>query len=262
MRLLLLILLTIGMSHLAAAQANNLPPELRNVGITEKLGDRIPGDITFINEQGEEVRFDEFLSRGKPLLITPIYYECPMLCNLILNGVTYGFQELAWQVGRDFEVLTFSIDPDESYELARDNKESYLRLLGKPEVASGWHFLTADQQNIDRMTDALGYGFEWSDEAQEFLHGSSIMFVSPDGMITRYLYGIEYTELNLRNALYDAADGKIGSTMDRIMLFCYTFDPDSRSYVPNALNIMKLGGLLTLTFLGIFLGLLWFRKSA
>lgn len=262
MRFSFIILFSLILSINASAQVLNTPPELRDVGITEKLGDRIPGDITFFNENGEEVTISDFLSAGKPLIITPIYFECPMLCNLILNGVTYGLRDLNWQIGDQFEVLTFSIDPDETPELASQNKESYLRLLGKPEAADGWHFLTATQENVDRMADAIGFNFKWSDEAQEFLHGSAIMFVSPDGTITRYLYGIDYTELALRNALFDAANGRIGSTLERVMLFCYTFDPNSRSYVPNAMNIMKVGGLLTMSFLGIFLGLLWFRKKA
>ena len=175
--------------------------------------------------------------RGKPLIFTPIYYECPMLCNLILNGVTYGLRDLQWQIGDRFEVVTFSIDSAETPELARDNKESYLRLLGKPEAADGWHFMTADQQNIDRLTDCAGFlSSSGVMRPRSSLHGSAIMFVSPNGMITRYLYGIEYTELSLRNALFDAAEGKIGTTLERVMLFCYTFDPDSRSYVPNALK--------------------------
>lgn len=249
-------------ASVAYAQVLTPPAELREIGVDERLGDRIPGDITFFNENGESVRFEEFLSRGKPLIITPIYFECPMLCNLILNGVTFGLRDLSWQIGDQFEVITFSIDHEETYELARENKESYLRLLGKSEAADGWHFLTADEENVRRMTEALGYRFKWSDEAQEYLHGSAIMFVSPQGVITRYLYGIDYPELSLRNALFDAANGRIGSTLERVMLFCFTFDPDSRSYVPNALRIMKVGGLLTMTFLGIFLGLLWFRKKA
>ncbi|MCC5925113.1 MAG: SCO family protein [Bacteroidetes bacterium] len=237
------------------------PAELNEIGIEERLGDRIPGDISFFNEQGEVVTMSDLLSNGKPLIVTPIYFECPMLCNLILNGVTYGLRDLNWQIGDQFEVVTFSIDPDETPELARENKESYLRLLGKPEAADGWHFLTADEENITRMTDALGFNFKWSDEAQEFLHGSAIMFVSPQGVITRYLYGIDYSELSLRNALFDAADGRIGATFERVLLYCFTFDPNSRSYVPNAMRIMKVGGLITMTFLGIFLGLLWFRKK-
>lgn len=244
------------------AQFNELPPELRDVGIVEKLGDRVPSDVVFTNEFGELVTMSDFLATGKPLIITPIYYECPMLCNLIINGLTDGLKELGWKVGDEFEIVTFSIDPEESHELAASKKASYIRLLGNPDAADGWHFLTADQQNIDRMTDALGFNFKWSDEAQEFIHGSSIIFVSPNGTITRYLYGIEYTQLSLRNALFDAAEGRIGSVVDRVMLFCYTYDPDSRSYVANAINIMKIGGVLTLSFLSIFLGILWFRNNA
>lgn len=134
--------------------------------------------------------------------------------------------------------------------------------MGKPEVADGWHFNTASQENIDRLTEAMGFRYKWSDEAQEFLHGSALVFVSPNGTITRYLYGVTYTELSLRNALFDAAEGRIGSVLERVMLFCYTYDPDSRSYVANAINIMKIGGLLTMTFLSIFLGLLWFRNKS
>lgn len=243
------------------AQFSDLPPELRDVGIEERLGDTIPSDVVFINEMGEQVTLAHYLKSGKPLIITPIYFECPMLCNLIINGLTDGLKDLNWQVGDQFEILTFSIDPNEGYELAVQKKESYIRLLGKPEAAAGWHFLTTDQQNINRMTEALGFTFKWSDEAQEFLHGSAIMFISPNGQITRYLYGIEYPQLSLRNALFDAAEGKIGTVMDKVVLYCYTYDPDSRSYVANAVNIMKLGGLFTLTGLGIFLGLLWFRKN-
>lgn len=243
------------------AQVSDLPPELRDVGIEERLGDTIPSDVVFINEKGEQVTLAHYLKSGKPLIITPIYFECPMLCNLIINGLTDGLKDLNWQVGDQFEILTFSIDPNEGYELAVQKKESYIRLLGKPEAADGWHFLTTDQQNINRMTEALGFKFKWSDEAQEFLHGSAIMFISPNGRITRYLYGIEYPQLSLRNALFDAAEGKIGTVMDKVVLYCYTYDPDSRSYVANAVNIMKLGGLFTLTGLGIFLGLLWFRKN-
>jgi protein SCO1/2 len=244
------------------AQFNELPPELRDVGIVEKLGDRIPSDVIFTNELGETVTMADFLASGKPLIITPIYYECPMLCNLIINGLTDGLKQLGWKVGDEFEIVTFSIDPDESYELAASKKAGYIRLLGNPDAAKGWHFLTADQENINKITDALGFNFKWSDQAQEFLHGSSIMFVSPNGIITRYLYGIEYTQLSLRNALFDAAEGRIGSVVDRVMLFCYTYDPDSRSYVANAINIMKIGGVLTLSFLSIFLGILWFRHNA
>jgi protein SCO1 len=243
------------------AQFSDLPPELRDIGIEERLGERVPLDITFTNESGQQVTLEDFFQSGKPVIITPIYYECPMLCNLILNGLTDGMKTLSWQPGNQFEVITFSIDPNEGHELAAMKKEGYIKLLDKPNAAYGWHFLTTDQQNIDRLTDALGFKFRWSDQAQEFLHGSAIMFISPNGQITRYLYGIDYPQISLRNALFDAAEGKIGTVIDKVVLYCYTYDPDSRSYVASAVNIMKLGGLVTLMGLSIFLGLLWFRKN-
>lgn len=129
-----------------------------------------------------------------------------------------------------------------------------------PGAENGWHFLTGDSLSIARITEAIGFGFRWSDESQEFLHTASIAFLSPTGRISRYLYGAQFSELDLRNALFDAADGKIGSVIDRVILYCYTYDPDSRSYVPYAVNIMKLGGLLTLLILGMFLGILWYRE--
>lgn len=246
---------------ISLAQVNDLPPELRDIGIEERLGDRVPLDITFTNESGELVTLGDYLQNGKPVIITPVYYECPMLCSLILNGLTDGLKTLTWEPGNEFEIITFSIDPNEGYELAAMKKDSYIKLLDKPQAANGWHFLTTDQNNISRLTESLGFKFKWSEEAQEFLHGSAIMFISPNGQITRYLYGIEYPQISLRNALFDAAEGKIGTVMDRVVLYCYTYDPDSRSYVASAKNIMKLGGFVTLTGLCIFLGLLWFRKS-
>ncbi len=259
--LLSIILLLVSSSSFAQLPLSDLPPELRDIGVDELLGDKLPMDVKFVNEIGDTVTLADFFTTGKPVIITPIYFECPMLCNLIINGLTDGLKELTWQPGNEFEIVTFSIDPTETHELAAEKKSSYIRLLGKPEAANGWHFLATDQENIDKMTAALGFRFKWSEEAQEFLHGSAIMFISPDGTITRYLYGIDYPTLNLRNALYDAAEGKIGSVVERVMLYCYSYDPDSRSYVANAVNIMKLGGLLTLMGLSIFLGLLWFKKK-
>jgi protein SCO1 len=256
---LFLITLSVEVSQ---ADPGALPAEIRDIGVEERLGDRLPEDITFFNEIGETVTLGSFLSKGRPVIITPVYYDCPMLCNLILNGLTEGLTDLQWQIGREFDVITFSIDPDETSELAFNKKKSYLRLLGKPEAEQGWHFLTADQHNITRITDLIGYKYRWSEEAQEFLHGSAIVFISPDGTITRYLYGIQYPELTLRNALFDAAQGKIGSTMERVMLFCYTYDPLSNSYVADAVRIMKVGGVLTLALMSILFGLLWFRKKA
>jgi len=233
---------------------------LKQLEITEKLGETIPGDIMVVNEQGEEVQLASFFESGKPVLLNLIYFNCPSMCSLILNGVADAVQDLRWDAGKEYEIVTLSIDPDEDHVLAAQQKERYINQIDRSGLAEGWHFLTTDQENVDRITEAVGMPFVWSDESQEFLHGSAIMFLSPEKKLTRYLYGVSYRELDVRNALFDAADGRIGTTLERIALFCFTYDPDSRSYVPYAMNIMKVGGVVILLGLGLFLGFFWLKE--
>lgn len=250
----------LSVSQPAVGQLNTLPPELRDIGVTERLAEQLPLDVNMVNEAGEPVALGSYFGQGKPVILVPVYYGCPMLCGLILNGLTESMKTVAWKPGREYTVVTFSFDHNEGADLAAAKKRRYIEQFGVPGAESGWHFLTGDSLSIARITQALGFGFRWSDQSQEFLHTASIAFISPNGRISRYLYGAQFSELDLRNALFDAADGKIGSVIDRAILFCYTYDPDSRSYVPYAVNIMKLGGLLTLLVLGTFLGILWYRE--
>ncbi len=233
---------------------------LQQLEITERLGDTIPSDIMLVNEEGEQVALSSFFDTGKPVLLNLIYYNCPSMCSLILNGVADAVEELRWDPGKEYEIVTISIDPEEDHLMASQQKERYVNQVNRSGLSDGWHFLTTDQHNVDRITEAVGMPFVWSDEAQEFLHASAIMFVSPEMKITRYLYGVTYRELDVRNALFDAADGKIGSTIERIALFCFTYDPDSRSYVPYAMNIMKVSGVVVLLGLGLFLGFFWLKE--
>ncbi|MGF1669131.1 MAG: SCO family protein, partial [Balneolaceae bacterium] len=158
-------------------------------------------------------------------------------------------------------IISFSIDPDETSEHASRSKMKYVNDLNRPGAEAGWHLLTGNEENIKRMTEAIGFKYTYDQRTGEYIHAAAITFLSPDGKITRYLYGIEFPEFSLRNALYESADGKIGSVIDRVVLYCFTYDPSSDSYVPVAMNIMKLGGLATLIFLGIFLGLFWMREK-
>lgn len=237
---------------------------LRDIGIDEKLGEYIPLDLVFTNEMGEQVTLNQYFAEGKPVLLNLIYFRCPSICSLILNGVADGLKDTRWTPGNEFTVLTVSIDHNEDYELAAQNKEAYMRMLNRPGAENGWHFLTGSEDQIRALSDAVGFNFKWSEEAQEYLHGSAIMFISPNGRVTRYLYGVLFSELNIRNALFDAADGRVGSTVERIMLYCFTFDPDSGSYTPYAVRIMKVGGVAILLILGITIGLFWLkdRKKA
>lgn len=256
-------ILALGMPTNGNAQLNQGTPEiLEQIGVDEQLGEDLPLDVPFTNADGEQVTLGELFEEGTPVLLNPLYYECPMLCNLVVEAVYDGVRDLAWTPGEEYVIVSFSIDPEETPEMAARSRTRYLEALNRPGSEGGWHFLTGSEESIRRVTEAIGFRYVKDEQTGEYLHPSSIQFISPDGVITRYLHGIEFTEFNLRNALYEAADGEIGSTMDQAILYCFRYDPASESYIPFARNIMKLGGLVTLVVLGIFLGLFWFGKRA
>jgi len=245
----------------AEAQLNKGKPAiLDDIGVDEYLGDKVPLDVIFTNSDGEEVTIEELMEPGKPVLLNPLYYDCPMLCNIVVEGVYKVVEELQWSPGKDYTIISFSIDPEEQYPLAAESKKRYLSDLNREGASEGWHFLTGTEDQIKKVTDAVGFRYKKEERTGEYIHAAAIMFLSPDGTITRYLYGAQFPEFDLRNALYEAADGRIGSTIERAVLYCFTYDPASGSYVPVAINIMKLGGLATVIILGIFLGLFWHKE--
>lgn len=249
----------LNIAELTAQLNRDKPDKLEKAGVVEQLGKTIPPDIAFTNSEGKKVYIKDIFEGDRPVIINPVYYECPMLCSLVLNGLLEGMKELAWAPGKDYKVLTFSIDPEEGTELAGENKKNYLSNLEKNGADSGWYFLTGDSTNIQRLADAIGFEFEYVPERDQYAHAAAIAFASPEAKITRYLYGIDYSEVDLKNALYETANGKIGNTIDKLVMYCYQYNPASNSYTPVAWNIMKIGGLATLLFLGIFLGLFWYN---
>jgi protein SCO1/2 len=243
------------------AQLNQGKPAiLEEIGVDEHLGDTIPLDLRFVNSEGDSVRIGDLIEKGKPVLLNPLYYECPILCGVVLDAVFKVVEELQWTPGTDYTIISFSIDPKETPDIAAESKNKYLGDLNRPGAEDGWHFLTGSQESIDKLTEAIGFRYKYDDTNEQYYHLASIMLLSPEGEIARYLYGAKFSEFNLRNALYEAADGKIGSAVDKVVLYCFSYDPDSKSYVPVALNIMKLGGLATVIILGIFLGVFWKRE--
>lgn len=260
--LLLCITFTVlGLRSSVFAQLNDAPPaELQEVGINEHLGETIPLHLTFATSNGDSVLLSELLEEGKPVILNPLYYDCPMLCGLVIDGVLNVANELAWSPGKEYTIISFSIDPSEQSDLAAEYKERYVQKLNKPDAQKGWYFLTGNKSNIQTLINAVGFEVNEIEDTGEFAHTAAIMMLSPNGVITRYLYGIQYNEFDVRSALYESADGKIGNTLTKVLMFCYQYDPDSNSYVPIAMNIMKLGGLATLIILGIFIGLLWLRE--
>ncbi len=243
------------------AQVNREQPDAtKNLGIDEHLGDFIPLDAKFATSEGDSVVLGDLLEEGKPVIFNPLYYECPMLCGLVIEGMMNVVDELEWKPGKDFIVISVSIDPDEDVAVAAKSKE---KILGQADAITrdGWYFLTGKQPQIRKAVESVGFEYRKVEDTGQFAHSAAIMLLSPKGKITRYLYGISYDEFNVRSALYESADGQIGNTVTKLVMYCYQYDPSSGSYTPIAINIMKLGGLATLIFLGIFLGFLWLHEK-
>lgn len=244
----------------AQAQLNIQPKELKDVKVVEHLGDTLPLDLKFRDESGAEVDLKQYFDGERPVLLSLVYYNCPMLCNLVLNGAIEGLQGVDFTPGDEFEIVTISIDHREGPELAAAKKKTYLEQYGRPEAADGWHFLTGDRDAIAALADAVGFGFQYDPDRMEYAHGAAIFFVSPKGVLTRYLYGIQYEPKQLRLALVEAGEGTIGSTIDQLLLRCYMYNPDSREYAFYIWGAMRLGGLLTIVLIAGMLIILWRRE--
>lgn len=255
------VLISVWFTGFSFAQLNqSRPPILDQIDVEEKLGESIPLDLTFANASGDSVQIGELLQEGKPVILNPLYYECPILCSVVLDAMFAVIEDMAWTPGKDYVIISFSIDPDENHSIAAETRSDYLARLNRPAASDGWHFLTGNEPAIQALTDAVGFGYTYDETNDQYIHLASVMMLSPEGVVTRYLYGASFDEFNFRNALYESADGKIGSAIDRVILSCFTYDPSSNSYVPVAINIMKLGGLATVIILGIFLGVFWRRE--
>jgi len=231
------------------------------VDLKEKLGEQVATDVTFYNETGEAVRLEEYFDGETPVVLSLVYHDCPMLCSLILDGVTNSLRALEWTPGDEFEKLTVSFNAIETPDVAKRQKDLYLEDYGRPEAAEGWHFLTGDEEAIARLTDSVGFTFRWVEEQQEYVHPAVLIFISGDGTITRYLHGMEYPERDMRNALVEASEGRVGSAVDRAIMYCFKFDPSSNSYVLHAWNLMKLGSILGALALGGVLLVFWRREN-
>lgn len=246
----------------ASAQlANQAVPALDKVGVEEHLDARLPLELEFVDEGGRTVRLGDYFDGARPVILTLNYYRCPMLCGLQLNGVVDGLEEMDWTPGVEFEMVTVSIDPLETPELAQAKKENYLQRYQRPAAARGWHFLTGRQDNIERLAETVGFGYTYDVESGQYAHAAAIFVITPDGRIARYLYGIEYPPKSLKLALMEASEGKIGSAFDQLIMYCFHYDPASRRYAPVAMNIMRVGGGATALLLGLTLGTWWLRES-
>jgi protein SCO1/2 len=248
------------LAHQASAQSGALPPSLSGVGLEDKLGNTIPLNLTFQNEMGETVQLADYFDGETPVILNFVYHNCPMLCSVVLESFTETIKLIPWIPGEEFEVLTVSFSDVETPEMAAETKERILLKLGKPEASAGWHFLTGSQESIAALTESVGFKFKWVESTQEFAHPSVLIFLGGDGLITRYINGINYPSADVRRAIVEASAGEVGSPLDQVLLYCYRYDPDSNSYVLHATNLMKLGGLLTLILIGLGLFIFWRRE--
>jgi protein SCO1/2 len=195
-----------------------------------------------------------------PIILTLNYSDCPMLCSMQLNGVVQAMKQVDWTAGKEFRVVTVSLDPTETPDRARKTKARYLTQYGRPEATGGWHFLTGSEANIRAVADAIGFRYGYNEKREEWVHPAAISIMTPDAVIARYLYGIEYHPKTLRLSLVEASEGKIGTTVDRLILYCFHYDETEGRYAPVAFNIMRVGGALAVVLLGGFLGALWLNE--
>lgn len=236
----------------SGAASTGLPAVLKTVGIEQRLSEQAPMDAVFKDEQGREVRLGDFF-KGKPVVLSLVYYSCPMLCNQILNGMLSSFRQINFNIGDQYEVVTVSFDSHETPELAAEKKQTYIKAYNRAGADSGWHFLTGDDANIKRLTDAVGFHFKWDERTNQFAHASGIMLLTPEGKLARYFYGIEYSSRDLRLGLVEASQNKIGTPVDALLLYCYHYDPATGKYGAVVMNIMKVAGVITV---GLIVGML------
>jgi protein SCO1/2 len=222
------------------------------VSIAQKLNTRIPLDLMFRDETGKVVRLREYFGR-KPVVLQFVYYRCPMLCPIVLDGTTEALTNLKYDIGKEYDVITVSIDPRDKPEQAAEMKDKYIKRYGRLDSASGWHFLTAHETAIRQLTDAVGFQFAYDPKMDQFAHGAALLVLTPDGRTSRYFYGFEYKPRDLRLAIVEASAGKVGSVTDQLLLLCFHYDPKIGKYSRDALLFARAGGVTTMLALGGFI---------
>lgn len=261
----------------SSVAAEKIPQELENVGIEEKLGHQVDLGLTFRNELGQVIPLRNIVDGRKPTLLFIVYFKCPNLCNFFLNGAVEALQKLQMTPGKEYQIITASMDPREDYMLASQKKASYIKFYGREESAVGWHFLTDAapevlgvsrdhispdlRGHVKQLAEQVGFKYKFNKEENQFAHTAAMMVLTPDGRISRYLYGIEFQPKDLRLALAEASGNKIGNVVDRLLLFCYHYDPKTKKYSLYAKNLMSAAGALTVLLLGFYIASFWRREN-
>lgn len=259
--LLLFVCVLLALTAGVANAHSERPDLLKDVGIDQKLNQSIPLDLPFRDERGNPVRLRDYFGKN-PVVLTLTYYQCPMLCTQILNGVTRGLQGTSLKIGNDFTIVTVSINPKETYQDAASKKRIYASIFAQPGAGEGWHFLTGDQQSIAELASAVGFRYAYDAETGDYAHASGIMILTPQGRLSRYFYGVQYPSRDLRLSLVEASSGKIGSPVDELLLFCFHYDPATGKYGLVIMNVIRIAGLATIMLIGGGLWIMLRREHA
>lgn len=244
-------LLFLSVAVVAAAQDNAsvTPPQLRGVGIEQRLNNQVPLDLKFRDETGQTVTLGSYFGK-KPVILSLVYYSCPMLCTMAENGLLNALRNVKFNIGEQFQVVTVSFDPSETSAMAMGKKAVYVGLYGRPGASEGWHFLVGDEPSIRALTQAVGFHYNYIPETKQFAHATGVMVLTPQGKVSRYFYGIQYPSRDIRLALVEAASEKIGNPVDAVLLYCCEYDPVAGKYSMVISHILQIAGVITLLCIG------------
>ena len=231
-----------------AMPSQQVPSALSTVSFDQRLNEQLPLDLEFKDESGRTVKLGEYFGR-KPVVLTFVYYECPMLCTQVLNGLESSLRVINESIGQEFDVVTVSFDPKETPVLAAGKKKAYLERYKRPSAEQGWHFLTGDQASIAALTQAAGFNYSWDEASHQFAHASGIVVTTPTGKVSRYFFGIDYSPRDVKFALIESSNERIGTLAERLLLYCYHYDPAKGNYGFMAMRAVRVGGAVTLAAL-------------
>jgi protein SCO1/2 len=241
----------------SASADTAVPRALEGVDIEDRTGATLPGDVTLRDQTGQTVRLGDYLVGERPLVLVLAYYECPMLCSMVINGLLDGMKGIEQTAGKDYRVLVVSFDPRDTTETAAKKREAYVRAYGRPIDARGWDFAIGEASEVQRLADAVGFRFRWDDKTEQYAHAAAAFVVTPDARLSRTLYGVSFPSKSLNLAIREASLGHLGTAIDRVLLFCFHYDPLAGSYVLAVRRLMMAGGALTVTVLSLWLFRMW-----
>jgi len=237
------------------------PPPVKDVGLDQKLGESIPLDLVFRDEAGADVRLSQYFGK-RPVILSLVYFNCPMLCGMTTDGLVRSVRALRFEPGTDYEILSVSFDPKETPEMASEKKRTVMAQYGRKSGPGGWHFLTGDAASIAALTQAVGFRYVWDAEQKQFAHATGVTLLTPQGRVARYFFGIEYPAKDLRLALIEASEERIGTVVDQVLLLCFHYDPKTGRYTATVRNLVRGGAALTLVALAGFVTIMLRRERA